>query len=539
MLDVLEIFRARFAGRPLLLSLVVLTLLLVASSRVSRSRFPFPSSSASRLSSLGAAIGILGLLAYLASAIWYASDPHFFDNAEPTMIAVGWLFHLGQPVYHALDSPERYAHIYGPMAFIVHGTVLAVLGPGIEVSKAVGVAAGAGSLALVHVALRSHLSNGRAVAVTGLYAVLLLTFRHYSFWTRPEPLQLLAVSASLLFAVRGRALASAIAFGIASGVLWNLKFTGPLYSLPLFVLLQRRVGWRAVIAGAATGAIVAALPFAAFGNVSLENYLDWLGLSARTGLLISTLRQNMEWALFFSLPLLLAFRSVPRDGPATDPTWPFTLAALFIGMSGVIVAAAKPGAGPYHLMPFLPVVAYLTAWRLSTLPAGAQIDPIVSRASVAFVVTAVAIALAQQAQLVTTMHARRGGSELQDIERFAGTHAGVIEMGYGTSEALTLERPALVFRNGTYFLDQPAIREHQLAGLEIPQATIDALRECRVNYWLVPKGETPFAGRNSYASVLLRPMFPASFRRAFADSHTRVETTEYFDVWRCTPRSAS
>jgi hypothetical protein len=537
MLDGLDIFRIRFGGRPLLLWIACLGLLLLA-SRLRPFRAPAPRVTVIA-AHLVAAVGLLGLVAYFGSAIWYASDPHFFDNAEPTMAAVGWLFHVGQPVYHAIDSAERYAHVYGPMAFMLQGFVLGAVGPSIAVSKALGAVAGLASVALVYAALQLHAPRRRAIVLTGVYALLLLVFRHYSFWTRPDSLQVMAVSASLLLAARARGYAALLAVGIASGVLWDLKFTGPLYSLPIFVLLHRRTGWTGVFVSAATGVVVAMAPFVAYDNVSLGHYVAWLRLSAQTGILLSTLRQNLEWAAYFSLPLLISYYALPRDRRPTGTEWRNMLLALLVGVAGVVIAAAKPGAGPYHLMPFLPVILFLVAWNMAHVPEDGSTDPVVPHAAIAFALTALVLAAANQAQLVSTMAERRTRGELEDVERFAREHAGVIAIGYGETEALSLERPALVFRSGVYLLDQPAVREHQLAGLEVPQATIDALAACRVDYWLIPKGEAPFAGRNSYTSMLLRPLFPDGFRRAFNAAHTRVETTTYFDVWRCRSRTGS
>ena len=101
MLDLLNVFRIRFAGRPLMLAAVAAVLLLIARRLGSRQL----SGRTWRLSAtrLTATVALLALLAYPVIAIWYASEPHFFDNAEPTMIAIGWMFHVGQPIYHATD----------------------------------------------------------------------------------------------------------------------------------------------------------------------------------------------------------------------------------------------------------------------------------------------------------------------------------------------------------------------------------------------------------------------------------------------------
>jgi hypothetical protein len=151
----------------------------------------------------------------------------------------------------------------------------------------------------------------------------------------------------------------------------------------------------------------------------------------------------------------------------------------------------------------------------------------------AFLLVTVLVALAQQAQFIRTIRDRAALREVDDITAFADTHQGVVEMGYGGTEALSFARPVLVFRNDSYLLDQPAIREHQLAGVEVPRATIDALSSCRVSYWLIPKGEAPFSAVNSYAAVLLRPLYPPAFRAAIEATYNRAGSTRYYDVWQC------
>jgi len=528
MLDAFEIFRIRFAGRPLLVCLAVFACFALARRAAARqpagTRWAAP---AITMTSLAA------LVAYIAVAIWYASDPHFFDNAEPVIPAVGWLFHVGRPVYHALDSAERYAHIYGPLAFIAHGWALTLFGPSIVVSKALGVAAAVGSLALTHMLIRRHLPGRSAYLLTGLCALQLLLFRHYSFWTRPEPLLLLAASSALVFATGRTAYLTTIASGVAIGALWNLKITGTMYTLPIFALLERRRGWQHCMAAIGAALATAWFPFAFYSNVSWSDYLFWLRLSGRTGLLLSTLRQNVEWAAYLCLPVVLSYFAVARGRRPGSLLWRNTVAALVLGITGVVIAASKPGAGPYHLIPFLPIIAYVVAWHLAEVPPAAAFDVNITSAAAAFVLTSLLIGTAQQLQFVTIMRDRRLLHESEDIRAAIESHQGIVAMGYGSTESLSLERPLLVFRSNSYLLDQPAIREHQLQGIGLPRATIEAIAECRVNYWLIPKGEAPFSGQNSYASVLLQPLYPDEFRREFEQAHTIVGSTTYYDIWQC------
>jgi hypothetical protein len=150
-------------------------------------------------------------------------------------------------------------------------------------------------------------------------------------------------------------------------------------------------------------------------------------------------------------------------------------------------------------------------------------------------VTAVCLALAQTVQFVTIMLPRRDRHEIHDMLAFAGAHRDTIAMGYGSDESLSLERPALIFRTGLNPIDQPAIREYQMQGVPLPAATVEALGRCDIRYWLIPKGEEPFSGRNSYDSVLGQPLYPSAFRNAFRRSYSLVESTEYYDAWQCVP----
>ena len=100
-------------------------------------------------------------------------------------------------------------------------------------------------------------------------------------------------------------------------------------------------------------------------------------------------------------------------------------------------------------------------------------------------------------------------------------------------EAGSLVRPMLVFRSGAYLLDQPAVRELQLQGVGIPAATLDAVGACANEYWLIPRGEAPFSGRNGYAAVFLRPLYPDALRARFLAAYVKEASTDYYDVWRC------
>jgi hypothetical protein len=525
--DGLDRFRVGWGSRPLLLTLAALVVLFVflRGSEVARR---------TRLVRAAVGVALVGLAYYVGVAFWYAADEHFFDLAEPTMVSVAWIARSGHPLYHAIDAAERYTHIYGPAAFLIPAAVLGISGPSIIAAKLVGVFAGAGSLVLLYAAILRHASSARAVAITGVSAWAMLMFRHYSFWTRPDSLQLLAVAASLFLMDLRRRPWAIVGVGLASGLLWSLKFTGPLLSLPIMMLVYRRFGLRAVLGAVIIGGAVAASPFVLLPNVSFSHYLEWIQLSGSTGLQPATLRQNIEWGLFICLPLIaVLFRA--REGGTAERADEAVLVAFAAGLCLVVIAAAKPGAGPYHLMPAIPVVAYFVArWAGSIRTRLASLW--FARSVAAYAMVLMVVGVAEQARIVRTMTLRRGMHEGDDIRRFLATHTGVVEMAYGRSEPMSLLRPLLTFRNNSYLLDQPAVREQHLQGLQLPAATLEAVSRCAVGYWLVPKEETPFSAVNSYRQKAMLPLYPEEFRRAFLETHERTETTMYFDVWTCRGR---
>ena len=529
MLELLESFRIHAAGRPLLIALAIAAALALAG----RQRW---ARAARGLTGPLAIACLSGLVVFAGVALWYGADDHYFDAAEPTMTIVGWLFTLGQPLYHDPASAERYAHIYGPLAFIAHGEVQRLFGPGIVASKMLGAVAGLASLAATWFALTAATTRIRAAALTGACALVFLAFRDYAFWTRPEPLQLAAIAIALAVTARSRGAAGAVVLGVFVGVLANLKFTGPLYALPLVALILAGPRPWLAAAVAVAASIVTALPFT-LANVSATSYVTWVRLSARNGLMLSMLRQNIEWAAFLLLAIAVAWFAVPGASRPRDRAWLAWLAALLLAFGAVAVAASKPGAGPYHLLPFVPLVAFTVARIVGDRPLFTA-DPMAAPAALGWVVAAVVLAVAWQGSFLRVMLDARIRDEAGDIRRFLDAHpAQIVQMAYNGYDRPTYARPELTFRSGVYLIDPPAVQEHQLSRLPLPPATIDAVRACRVDVWLVPRGTEPFAGPSRYPAVALAPIFPDALRAAFHDAYAPDGHTEYFDVWRCRARA--
>jgi hypothetical protein len=531
-------FRLTFADRPFWLFAAVIVACLIGLApfrhRADANEDANEDAGAPRRGWPALPTAILAICTYLAIVAWYLFKEPYYDFAEPTMAAVAWLFHLGQPVYHTFDAAARYSHMYGPMAFIIPGWFLAAAGPGIMASKGAGILAGLLGLGIMYRVTRSATGRRNAILLTGVFVMLCLMYRNLSFWLRPDSYLLLFTSSTLLAATWRRQWLAAIGVGLGTGLLLNLKITGVLYALPAFGLLMARFGvWPVAVAGGTT-AVTALLPFVAFDNVSLANYLLWIRMSAKNGLMFTTLRQNVEWALFLLIPLAPTMLAAP-------PAWlsiagrRWLYGSFLLGLAGVVVAASKPGAGSYHLMQFWPFVIYAVALHADALPAALRTDALYRAGRLAFVIVITLIAFTQQVVFVAATKLTDHVDAIADLTAFADANPGkTIDMGFANDrDRLTYFRPALVFKTGHYLIDPPAVQEYQMSGIDLPAATLDALRRCAVDLWLIPQGSTPFNGPNKYPMTGYRELFPDSFKQAFFDHYEHTRDTRYFQVWSC------
>jgi hypothetical protein len=272
----------------------------------------------------------------------------------------------------------------------------------------------------------------------------------------------------------------------------------------------------------------ALLPFVVFENVPLDNYLSWVRTSASNGLVFWTLKQNLEWAIFMAIPVVAASARGGRGAPH-----PWIVASLAIGLGAVALAAAKPGAGPYHLLPFVPAILFAVAPAVSQLPAVEDRRWLGAAWSLAI---SVGVIGALQVVYFTWAATRYPGAELAaDVRAFVHAHpAARVEFAYPAhNEAYSYVRPLVVFHQRSHLFDAPAVQEYQLSGMDLPDASVGAIERCEIDIWLVARGGEPFTLRNRYPRTGHAPLFPEAVRRAFFAAYTRSDATEYFDVWTC------
>jgi hypothetical protein len=494
--------------------------------------------------------------AFAGACVVYLRTEFFHDHTEPAAMVLSWKFALGQPIYHDPDSAARYSLLYGPLVFAANALGMGLLGPSLLSAKLAGAVAGVGGLLILFFSLRGAFGWRRGLIGAGYAALCGLAFEDTLFNPRPDA-QLFFWGCLGVAAASSRAgLPAALGVGLAAGAAVGCKAHAWLYFVPLLALLLRRHGRGRLAAALLAAVVLAALPFALFRQVSWANYRYWLMAAAQHGFSWDLLVGNLRWAAVLAAPVLVAilFRAFTLGRKGVGLSAPGRVLA-FVGaaaMAAVCVLGAKRAAGPHHLLPFLPMLAYaacemweptdqagLRAAAANGLPASCPrwLGP----ALVAALLAALLPGVASRARRMTTglLRADKTGRELsEEVASVLARHPYVsIHMGCAGNRTypLTWVRPLLEFAGRPVQLDPVALMDMAGSRLPLPAATLELVARGRSDLWLVPRGEPPLSLLHDYRGPPGEPVFPAEFREAFLSNLEPVERTRFFEVWAPSP----
>jgi hypothetical protein len=93
------------------------------------------------------------------------------------------------------------------------------------------------------------------------------------------------------------------------------------------------------------------------------------------------------------------------------------------------------------------------------------------------------------------------------------------------------DRVPLVLAGNPYWLDPATLMDLGSVGLAAPDATVDAVKSCRSECFVIPRGDLPFSMRNPYRPDT--PLFSAPFLEAFGSSYQYAAGSRHFDLWEC------
>jgi len=492
-------------------------------------------------------ISALMILIYLFSIRNYLFSHAFSDHIEPDIASVSWFFWNGNAVYHNLVTQERYSLLYGPYLYVFIGFFQTMLGPNIFATKLPCALAATMALLLLFIAICRKSTWRRALCLTGLAAALLLSFGFFSFWARSDPFILLAVALGV-FATTQKGWLCPLLLGLSLGVAVNLKVHSLVYFLPLFLLAWRQKPSVAEIFACLSIAFVTmALPFVVFDNISLVNYFALLKMASHHGFGAWICLNNLGRFSMLILPAVIGM-TFERMCVKNENLYSFKFqcsyfVAILLAFLLILPPASKFGSGPHHLIPFIPIIAFMGAFYLMPVPLlrsySSKPMGIILMLALAWWVSS-SIFNGIIGGYDTNLFVRRNEDQARrciiDVRRIVRDHPHyTVLAGTGSDDSygVTFSRCELTFEGMPIGVDPGAMMDFEQSGLgHISLASL--IGEIKKNYsapalWIVPKNSPPFTTRSLYPSR--NPVFADAFRTDFVKTYTRTETTEFFDIY--------
>lgn len=485
---------------------------------------------------------------YIFLLVFYATHNNFFDHAEANIATVSWLFQIGKPIYHELESPERYSIPYGPMLYVINGFFLSLLKPSIFSAKIGGTLAGGLSLLLIFYTLKKLVGSQIATFCLGYISLIFISTYFYfaaaTFWNRSDSFLLMFVSLGLLTVVRTTSWLAILCSSLCIGISVNLKIHAIFYFLPIYILLYFRHKFSSLLFSILASLSLAIFPFIFLPQVSLKNYMLWLQEFGSQGLSLNLLKGNIVWSIYLLAPILflfIYFRVINQNEfNIFIEKHKYFIFSLFISLLGVAVIGSKQGAGMNHLLPFVPTEAYLFALTLSQAMAveKKQIFQDINKYYYCFYISLICALLSVtlvrgtiNASKLIELSIKYQNEPIQEINKVVKSYQGItIGMGYGGDYDLTYYRPILAYHGNPYLLDAVSMMDSEFLGKETPIATLKALSSCQTDLWLIPKGSSPFELYNYFNQ---RQVFSEKLKSTFLLNYELRNHTKHYNLWFC------
>ena len=488
-----------------------------------------------------AGIAVMAVLQF-ALLIRYLFYPGYLNHAEANVAAVSWLGWEGYALYPQLDAGDVYGIAYGPALYQATGLFLWLFGPSIGASKILGLTAFTLSQALSFVTLRrTGAGVAEALTMTAVQCVVQAGFtdQAYVSGVRSDALLFLVAQTAVLAATAAPTMLTAAAIGLLGGISADLKLHGALYVLPAFVYcLGRSSGIAArlqlTLASGAAGAFAFAVPFCA-NNVSLFEYYHYFQVIRHRQWLRWLFEQNIVFEAMSLAPLLSMYVWFT---PRLPRAFIWATVTLISCMTLMTIPAAENGAGPHHLLPFLPSVVWAfvvmrrEVWaNLSDLQARGRYEGLSLGLIVALLFGYGPIVITSWGRVLDKFANTPPVSEAAaEIDKALDDNPGLkvaVGPGAATFDAEGL-RVIPVFRGNPLPIDSTAWMTFEADGVS-DNIVKRAITECRVDLWLLPSS-APFKvishldGRNIFSAEVLAD-FNATYKNQLSG--------KIFDQWRC------
>lgn len=483
------------------------------------------------------AAGSATVLLYLGQIAAYLAYPGFVDHVQTTITVMSYMAVNGKEVYSPPAAAGIYGMPYGPILFLANGLGLLLVQSTLG-SKLPGIVALISALAAMAQPLQRQLKNRVALflALASLLA-LLLPYGLFAYWNRPESFLLLCAALALA-ALQLPRVAANLAMGMLLGLAAGLKLHGFVFVAPAaLALIGRDAGWRrkavSALVQALTGAAVFLAPFS-LSNVSAAGYYDYLSMAAGHAVDLWMLGVSLAFAAAFVGPpaLVYAWR---RPVLASEDRW--LLCGFLAATAAAVLVAGRVEAGPYHILPMIPVGLYATAVVADRSKAGRQLPLAQANLWAAGLVLAL---LAGGTGFLRNYGGLSVVELLQNRPAMTEATAELVDLARQYPEAqmavsdddrywLAMQDAALVMRSGRIAIDYATWMDLVFVGAD-SNRLMRYVDRCAVPAWIMPGAGTPFSLRSLYTGA---PLFSDDFRRQFLENYVEARAGRFYRVWTC------
>ena len=461
----------------------------------------------------------------LSLAVGYLIFPNYFDHAEPTVATIGQIVQAGGLAYPSGDQWQFMGLIYGPGIYLSNSIAMLVGDP-ILGSKLPGVLAYVVSLLVLWHRLPSHIARSALV--------LIFFFYEFGFWNRPESYLLLLNTLAVALVIKSPSW-SLLGTGLLDGIATTFKFTGFLFFIPVtLLLLMQGHSWRQLWVAIVAGLAVALAPYA-LSSFSLANHLAYVESLASQTLSAGLFHRNLAYSLFSILPIAWLWTGMSK-GTSSKHHYGVMILVVIATEFLVCVLASKPGAGPHHLLPGLPI----KLWLIYELTHSQEVKGHRSLRFLGLVLWSMSLYYISYGypkflkNYFVSVDYLEGQYKARNefhylLKKFPNLYVGVTDSKHA-NYALSFFRPYAFGPDYVDRLDPVAFMEVSFTTNVDDRRFVSKIETCSYPNIILPSNGEPFTLLNFYTNQTL---FSDELRSVFAREYRLIEKGTYFNVFEC------
>ena len=455
---------------------------------------------------------------FILLGVSYVFFPNYQDHVESTIASLGNVMQSGATLYPRIGQFPYNGILYGPALGELQLIFRWFNLPVVVSSKLPGIIALMITATILVKINRKPMARG--------YLMYLMPFGLMLFWNRSESFLLLISTLSILIIEKlPFRRYSPIILGVLAGSASAFKIHGCFYVFTAYLLLLLVSKYSKI--SFIYFFVSAILTFFAFfipPNISLVAFFDYLVSASAHGISFSVWVKTFVYYVFITLPILILW----HQSKLTRRSNVFLAVILSLEFF-ITILASKPGSGDYHLLPFIPVNAFIVERILSVQNLDRQ--AIIKVIYASLLVPSIAVAFTLGWQMAKWWRLFRAAQ--QEVASYDVNYPSVL-MGITDKDSFQYTYLRVLLSDPQ--VDYSAFMDLEFSGVDDDEF-VKKINACEVESILLPNhgiqyetSASPFSMNNFFTD---RPLFSDSLRKAFDNNYSLVNSGEYYDLYMC------